>query len=199
VALIENSPENLRALFECLPGNGPALFFSPIEIDFTPDWQIKQFIKGVQMLFGKKTMSDEANFDGSKPNDPGPIVPLTPEHVPQMIALTRLTDPGPFGLRTIEFGHYYGIFKDGQLVSMAGQRLHVFGYAEISAVCTHPGHTGKGYARRLLSQQLSRIISGSKIPFLHVRADNERAIKVYESLGFYKRREVCFYVIQKAK
>lgn len=198
VAIKDNSPENLRVLFELLPGNGSALMFSPIEMEFTPDWQIKHFIKGVQMVFGNRTRGDEAGFDEPKPGDPSPkIVPLTPEHVPQMIALTRLTDPGPFGSRTIEFGHYYGIFKAGQLVSMAGQRLNAFGYAEISAVCTHPDHSGKGYARQLLDQQLSRILSGSKIPFLHVRADNERAIKLYESMGFVKRREVCFYVIQK--
>jgi GNAT superfamily N-acetyltransferase len=197
VALKENSPENLRMLFELLPWNGPALFFSPIEMEFTADWQIKRLIKGVQMVFGEKIKLNEANFNELRSDDPGLIVPLTHEHVPQIIALNRLTDPGPFDTRTIEFGHYFGIFKDGQLVSMAGQRLSVFGYAEISAVCTHPDHTGKGYAKHLLIQQLHRIRSGSATPFLHVRDDNERAIKVYESLGGLIRRKVCFYVIQK--
>jgi len=81
---------------------------------------------------------------------------------------------------------------------MTGQRLHVFNYAELSAVCTHPGHTGKGYARQLLQNQVRRIKALGEIPFLHVKYDNERAIKVYESLGFYVRREIYFYAILKA-
>jgi predicted GNAT family acetyltransferase len=128
-----------------------------------------------------------------------PIVPLTNVHVPQMLALTKLTNPGPFAERTIDFGHYEGIFEGDKLVAMAGQRMHAFNYAEVSAVCTHPDHTGRGYARLLLLHQLQRIKAASDIPFLHVRYDNERAIKVYESLGFETRTEVYFYVLAKNK
>ena len=92
-----------------------------------------------------------------------------------------------------------GIFEGEKLVAMAGQRLHVFNYAEISAVCTHPDYLGRGYAKQLLIHQINRIKTASEIPFLHVRYDNDRAIKVYESLGFSTRREIYFYVIQKAK
>ena len=80
---------------------------------------------------------------------------------------------------------------------MAGQRLHAFNYAEISAVCTHPEHLGKGYGSALVSNQAERIIQGGKIPFLHVKKDNMGAIKLYERLGFQIREEVNFYVIQK--
>jgi predicted GNAT family acetyltransferase len=82
---------------------------------------------------------------------------------------------------------------------MAGQRLHIFNYAEISAVCTHPDYLGRGYAKQLLIHQINRIKTASEIPFLHVRYDNDRAIKVYESLGFSTQREIYFYVMQKAK
>jgi predicted GNAT family acetyltransferase len=110
-----------------------------------------------------------------------------------------LTNPGPFESRTITFGHYYGIFEGEKLVAMAGQRMHVFNYAEISAVCTHPDYTGKGYAAQLLQYQINRIKAASGIPFLHVRYDNDRAIKIYESLGFSTRRQVNFYVMIKAQ
>ena len=115
-----------------------------------------------------------------------------------MLALTKLTNPGPFASRTIDFGHYQGIFEGNSLVAMAGQRLHVFNYAEVSAVCTHPDHTGKGYARGLLVHQINRITSLGEIPYLHVRSDNDRAIKVYESLHFTTRCHVWFYVIQNS-
>ncbi len=191
-------------LFELLPRNGPALFFSPVDMEFGPDWQVKRLIRGVQMICTNSAPAAAATTPPAAATPPAattappPNRPLTKEHVPPIIALNRLTDPGPFDSRTIEFGHYFGIFENGQLVSMAGQRLHVFDYAEISAVCTHPDHTGKGYARQLLLHQIYRIRSASGIPFLHVREDNERAIKVYENSGFSIRRKVCFYIMQKA-
>ena len=30
------------------------------------------------------------------------------------------TNPGPFGIRTIELGEYFGVFDGAQLVAMAG-------------------------------------------------------------------------------
>jgi predicted GNAT family acetyltransferase len=36
-----------------------------------------------------------------------------------------------------------------------------------------------------------------KIPFLHVRADNQRAIAVYERIGFVIRGIMNFYVMKK--
>jgi predicted GNAT family acetyltransferase len=125
------------------------------------------------------------------------IVALETEHVSRMVSLTKLTNPGPFAERTIEFGNYTGIFSSGDLVAMAGQRLHPFDYIEISAVCTHPDHGGKGYGKALLARQAEQILSGGSIPFLHTRRDNETAIKLYEQSGFTVRSEVMFYVIQK--
>ena len=115
--------------------------------------------------------------------------------LPQMLELTQLTNPGPFASKTIDFGHYQGIFEDDQLVAMAGQRLHTFNYTEVSAVCTRPGYTGKSYARQLILNQVNRIKAAGDIPYLHSRADNERAISVYESLGFETRIEVWFYLL----
>jgi ribosomal protein S18 acetylase RimI-like enzyme len=188
-AVKKHSGENFRLLYELLPHEDPILFISPTKIELPRAWIVHRLIKGLQMVFTSKKKIDEVRQD---------IRPLTYEHVPQMMALTKLTDPGPFGPGTIAFGHYFGIFEGEQLVSMAGQRLHVFGYAEVSAVCTHPDHLGKGYARQLLLQQIRRIRSASEIPFLHVRSDNDRAIKVYESLGFSTRKHIYFYVLQKS-
>ena len=114
-----------------------------------------------------------------------------------MLALTKLTKPGPFGKRTIEFGNYEGIFENEQLVAMTGQRFHCFDYIEISAVCTHPDFLGRGFAKQLLLSQLTQILSSSQKPYLHVKGDNERAIQVYLSLGFSIRMPVFFYVIKK--
>ena len=80
---------------------------------------------------------------------------------------------------------------------MTGQRLHVGRYAEISAVCTHPDYLGKGYASALVQHQVNLILSHQQIPFLHVRADNSRAIAVYERLGFTMQGPMNFYFLGK--
>ena len=124
------------------------------------------------------------------------IQPLLPENAPEMVALARLTKPGPFNLRTIEFGHYYGVFDQHKLVAMTGQRLHVNQFTEISAVCTHPDYTGKGYARALLLHQLRLILAHHQHPFLHVRDNNEGAITMYKKLGFEISGPMYFYFMK---
>jgi predicted GNAT family acetyltransferase len=123
--------------------------------------------------------------------------PLDTTDVPEMLALTALTKPGPFTERTIELGNYHGVFVDDKLVSMAGERLHLDDYTEISAVCTYPEHTGKGYAALLMSLIAEKIIASGKMPFLHVKADNERAIKMYERLGFVHRADMYFGIFKR--
>lgn len=115
----------------------------------------------------------------------------------EMVALATLTKPGPFGSRTHELGKYAGIRCQGKLVAMAGERLKVPGYTEVSAVCTHPEHTGKGYAQVLMEEIMRGIRERGEIPFLHVRQDNTRAVALYERLGFRVRSRPHFAVLRK--
>lgn len=141
--------------------------------------------------------------NGSKPaqratNKEAPeLVELGTQDSPEMIELTAMTKPGPFGSRTHELGTYLGIRSQGQLVAMAGERLKVPRHTEVSAVCTHPEHTGKGYAAILMTEVIKRIRERGETPFLHVRADNERAIAIYKRLGFRERKLGHFAVLRK--
>jgi predicted GNAT family acetyltransferase len=114
-----------------------------------------------------------------------------------MVELASLTKPGPFGRRTHELGTYLGIRSEGKLVAMAGERLKVPGYTEVSAVCTHPEHTGKGYARVLMTEMMQCIRDRGETPFLHVRRDNRRAVELYERLGFRTRVTTHYAVLRK--
>jgi ribosomal protein S18 acetylase RimI-like enzyme len=125
------------------------------------------------------------------------ILKLSAADVPDMMALTALTKPGPFHKRTHELGTYLGIRREGKLVAMAGERLKVPGYTEVSAVCTHPEHTGHGYARILMIEVMQRILERGETPLLHVREDNVRAIGLYEQLGFRLRVLLHFAVLRK--
>jgi predicted GNAT family acetyltransferase len=126
--------------------------------------------------------------DGSElPSGPPPdlqILTLGAADAAEMLVLTELTKPGPFARRTYELGTYLGIRCDGKLIAMAGERLKVPGFTEVSAICTHPEHTGRGYARILTTELIRRILGRGETPFLHVRKDNVRAIELYERLGF---------------
>ena len=117
--------------------------------------------------------------------------------VPEMMALTELTKPGPFNRRTREMGDYVGVREDGKLIAMAGERLRVPGYTEVSAVCTHPDHLGRGYAAFLMSEIIRRILARGERPFLHVRPENARAVSLYERLGFKKRLLKRYVILEK--
>jgi ribosomal protein S18 acetylase RimI-like enzyme len=127
------------------------------------------------------------------------ILELGPVDSPEMLALTALTKPGPFGTRTHELGTYIGLRDSGKLVAMAGERLKVPGHTEISAVCTHPEHNGKGYAGLLMTEIMRRIRERGETAFLHVRQDNRRAITLYERLGCHARKLLHFAVLRNVK
>ena len=117
--------------------------------------------------------------------------------VQEMIELTALTRPGPFSSQTMAFGRYIGIREGERLAAMAGERMKVPGYTEVSAVCTHPDFLGRGYASHLMSILCTEIVERGETPFLHVRADNPRAIRAYERLGFRISRDVFFVIIKR--
>jgi ribosomal protein S18 acetylase RimI-like enzyme len=124
-------------------------------------------------------------------------VGLAAGDVPEMLELVAQTDPGPFLTRTIELGEYLGIRCDGALVAMAGERLRVDGWTEISAVCTKPDHRGQGLASRLIGALIGGIQLRSERAFLHVLSSNTGAIRLYEELGFRVRKTATITVVTR--
>ncbi len=92
------------------------------------------------------------------------ITPLSRADVPAMLELVELTHPGPFLPRTIDLGRYRAIWQDGRLAAMVGERFHLPGYREISAVCTHPAFQRRGYARQLMLALIREIQSDGDTP-----------------------------------
>lgn len=122
-----------------------------------------------------------------------PIVKLTDEHIDALYELVNLVQPGYFKKKTALLGNYYGIFKNGELVAVTGERMQMNDFIEVSAVVTHPSHTGKGYAKQLVVHTVNEIFKQNKIPYLHVIEDNKGAIQLYEKLGFSSRRKISFW------
>ena len=188
IALQNPTEEKLPLLYNILPEKCTKAFAIAGTIDNLSPFTLLQHEIIWQMvcenLQGESTIAEE-------------IVSLGDDNVPAMLELTKLTNPGPFFDRTIEFGNYSGIFKDGRLAAMAGYRMQTNEYTEISAVCTHPDYAGKGYAKALLLLKARQIIQSGKTPFLHVRQHNTRAVELYKACGFVRRKAINFYMVRK--
>lgn len=187
IGLKELLPDSFQQLYELFPDDRTIVYATPVETEIPDIWKVLNAIKGWQMVYNGEIK--EVNTSD--------LIKLGDEHIAQMIALTKLTNPGPFNTRTIDFGHYYGIFDGDRLVAMAGQRMNPLPYAEISAVCTHPDYAGRGYAKRLVQLQINRIKEEGNIPILHVAGSNDRAVEVYKNLGFEVRSDMYFYILKK--
>ena len=98
--------------------------------------------------------------------------------------------------RTVIMGDYWGVRRDGRLVAMAGQRLHMTGWTEISGVCADPAFRGQGLARHLVSRLTGSILGRGERAFLHSELANASAIALYESLGYETRAEMSLAVVR---
>jgi predicted GNAT family acetyltransferase len=144
--------------------------------------------EGVQMIRTRAAPAPIAHAD---------ILPLTDADAPEMLALAKLTEPGPFLARTHTMGTFIGIRSGGRLSAMAGERCRFPGYTELSGVCTHPDFRGRGLARRLSAAVAHGIEARGDKPFLHAWKTNRAAIALYESLGFELRAEVNVAVLAR--
>ncbi|MFJ9010127.1 GNAT family N-acetyltransferase [Streptomyces canus] len=159
-----------------LIGPGTTVRIKPVET--LPDsWEVVGGGVGVQLV------------DTALHAEPAPeAVRLGPDDVPEILDLVARTKPGPFLKRTIELGTYLGIRDRERLIALAGERLRPPGWTEISAVCTDPAYQGRGLATRLVRAVAAGIRERGDTPFLHAAANNTRAIRLYESIGFTLRR-----------
>lgn len=186
VALPENTSmgfNNLKALVETDEVVG--VFGGSLPEDRS-GWEVLQIHQARQLI-----------HEDLQPATQVDAVVLTADDVPEMLDLVNLAQPGPFTRRTIEMGQYLGIRQDGHLVAMAGERFHLPGFCEVSAVCTHPDYRGRGYAGALTTIVAKGILERQETPFLHVAPGNDRALRLYLKLGFRIRQEIQISILKK--
>jgi ribosomal protein S18 acetylase RimI-like enzyme len=180
------TPADRAALGSLIPRNDFAVLIIPEAVDAPDGMEVYLDGRGIQMV---------AENPVPVPVTIEPVV-LGPADTPEIIALVELTQPGPFAARTVEIGRYVGLRDNGRLIAMAGERLQPPGYTEVSAVCTHPDYRGRGLGRQMISAIMQGILARGETPFLHTRAGNADAIKLYERLGFVTRTDVHFTVLK---
>jgi ribosomal protein S18 acetylase RimI-like enzyme len=183
-AMPDQSVASYQALEETLSGDVAALFLDAAPI-LPINWSMVLSGEMYQMV-----------FEAPPPAQPNlSLRKLSAADIPEMLALTKLTEPGPFLFRTLELGAYFGIHESGSLVALAGERLRLTGYTEVSAVCTHPDFRGRGYGNALMSAVMAGIMNRGETPFLHVRTENP-AVRLYQKLGFRVRAQLHLAVIK---
>lgn len=176
---VPNEPDDkVWADLSALLGPGAELALMAGKPPLPADWPVVEEVHLVQMV-------DVSLVAG--PDQEARL--LSPADVPDMLDLVSRTRPGPFRPRTIEMGSYLGIRREGKLIAMAGERLTLPGWTEISAVCTDPAYRGQGLASRLIRAVAVGIRAKGNTPFLHTAAGNTNAIRLYESMGFQIRRK----------
>jgi predicted GNAT family acetyltransferase len=184
----DDGPQALAALADLVqPGEQVCVLQVPA-VALPPGCVVVKAAPGVQMA-ATRSLRDEASSDG--------IEPLADDAAPEMLALARLTEPGPFLRRTHTMGRFLGVRIDGRLAAMAGERLRMPGYTEVSGVCVHPDFRGRGLARRLSAAVAAAIEARGDQAFLHAWASNRPAIALYESLGFELRSPVHVAVLER--
>jgi GNAT superfamily N-acetyltransferase len=170
----------------CLPGD--SFYLDIWSGKAPPGWRIDREATMFKMIWDAPAPAEDAAPDA---------VPLLPEHSSLAVELARLTNPGPFGIRTLELGEYFGYFEGGRLIAMAGERLCAGDLHEVSGICTHPDHQGKGLAKKLTLKLVHRQLRRGKTPFLHVISSNAAARALYVKLGFREYLETVVRVVTR--
>ena len=176
----------VAALESLVPLGDTTLLLGPLP-SAPQDWELRHLAQLAQMVCPTRMQE----VDGPE------IIELSGSHHADVLALTALVYPHYFRPRTTDLGRYFGIYQDGRLAAMIGERMGMQGYTEISAVCTHPDCNGHGYARRLLAWLSNDNLERGRIPFLHVSQQNQRALQLYQCNGYHVRREIAFWSLSR--
>jgi len=183
----DDTPLALAALADLVrPGERIFVLQVP-EIVVPPSLVAVKLAKGIQMMATRSAIAAEHHD----------MLRLTDADEPEMLALAKLTEPGPFLTRTHTMGSFIGVRIGGRLAAMAGERFRFPGYTEVSGVCTHPDFRGRGLARRLSAAVVAGIEARGERPLLHAWKTNRPAIALYESLGFEIQTEVNVAVLER--
>jgi len=180
-AAVDDAPASLAALAELVGPDEEIYVVERAQIAIPEGLKIVKQAPGVQMVASVAVPV----IEGAEA-----VLDLHDDDAPEMLALARLTEPGPFLPRTHVMGHFRGVRIGGRLAAMAGERMRFPGFTEVSGVCTHPDFRGRGLARRLSSIVAAAIQARGETPFLHAWRTNAAAITLYEGLGFARRCEM---------
>jgi ribosomal protein S18 acetylase RimI-like enzyme len=192
-AVADSSHQDISALGELIQGPDDQVYLVGPEPKPTATLNVGPAVPCFQMVYPNKAVpSVEVPFGAD-------LVTLGPSDVTEMIHVANFSLRGFMRQRTYLLGHHFGIRVHGELVAIAGERMCTPSHREISTVCTHPQHLGKGYAGILMIQLMQAQAAMGAKSFLHVRTANDRAVSLYKRLGFVTQRENAFWPVSTTR
>jgi ribosomal protein S18 acetylase RimI-like enzyme len=187
---VAEAAADVAGALDALVAPGESVYLIGVAPGHVPDgWKIEAFRPLAQMI----CTSELEVIDGPE------IIELTQTHHADVLELTALVYPHYFRPRTMEMGRYFGIYQDGRLAAMVGERLGTEEYREMSAICTHPDFNGRGYARRLTAMLTNDTLQRGSTAFLHVSHENPRAKGLYQQIGYRHRRDIGFWSLTRGR
>lgn len=183
----DESPESLSGLAAIAEPGETLIFLQADEFVLPPGFTTKMATFGVQMIAERHMPLVEDQR----------IEDLGETDAADMLELALLTKPGPFTLKALSLGGFWGIRESGRLIAMAGERLKQDGMTEVSGVATHPDFRGRGLGRLMTLHVAGKIFARGEQPFLHTYATNETAIGLYESIGFRLRTRMNVAMVER--
>ncbi len=184
----DDGPDSMQALADIAAPGDTQIFLQADAIAAPHGFAVTATAAGVQMIADAPLpmIEDER------------IARLGEADAADMLELATLTKPGPFTLRALALGNFWGIRENGKLIAMSGERLKVDGMTEVSGVCTHPDVRGRGLGKLMTRYAAGQISATGEQPFLHTYAANTGAIALYEKIGFRIRTRMNVAVMTRS-
>jgi ribosomal protein S18 acetylase RimI-like enzyme len=184
---VPDTGETTLSALSALVPEGDTVYLLGVAPHVDAGWSLKDYAPLAQMV-----------CESPIPLPDGPeIIALDATHHADVMALTALVYPHYFRPRTMAMGRYFGIYRDGRLAAMVGERLGGGDTREMSAICTHPDFLGRGYAHRLTAMLTNATLEAGILPYLHVSHENLRAKALYQRIGFRLRRDIGFWSLRR--
>jgi ribosomal protein S18 acetylase RimI-like enzyme len=181
-AIADATERAYRDLAADLSDGLEARMFRPVDEPTPAGWQTVSARSIIQMVTDAVAASDAALADH--------LAILGANDTADMMQLAKIAEPGPFGARTCLLGRFVGFRDRGRLLAMAGERLCLPDFVELSAISVHPDARGRGLGSAVTAYLARVALAEGKIPFLHVFPDNP-AVALYRRLGFRERTRLC--------
>ncbi len=175
----EPMAELIRSIFHLLPTRFHAHLSPGLDEVFAERASVESSEKNYKMAIEDKSRLGQV--------DCSQVVALTIDDLDEMLTLYKDAYPGNwFDPRMLETGQYFGVRKDGRLVSAAGVHVYSKEYkvASLGNIVTHPDHRTTGLAKSTTAKLCQSLTENVDHIGLNVTSQNAAAISLYEKLGF---------------
>lgn len=169
----------IQSILDFLPGRFHAHLSPVAEAVLEQKYEMKPQGKHYKMALSDKSLLN--NVDCSQ------VVRLKSEDLDEVLQLYKDGYPGNwFDARMLQTKQYFGIRRDGRLVSVAGVHVYSERYevAALGNIVTHPDYRGNGLGKSVVARLCRSLSETVEHIGLNVKSDNEIAISMYKGLGF---------------